>query len=195
MKVKTKYLIPLLLPFSMMSQPVLAGDKLPAEPFATEAKFSVGNDVLQMKSAIATVEPRLGAPGYSWVRIYFYSFLPDSDDIAEIRSGSTASMDKKVSGLSGKDVIAYNHSNAVIQLTVDKDYKVWQMDMSVPGHTCTIAPYDADVKKIVQSYKIDGKSISLKSHGSYLCDMSMVKLPNVANTLDVDINEPLIAKK
>ena len=195
MKVKTRLLIPVLLPLSMLGHPAMADEKLTPESFTTNAKISVGADALQMKSAIATTEPRLGAPGYSWVRIHLYSFLPDSSDMTDIRNGSTASMDKKVSSLVGKDVTAYNHSNAVIQRTVDKDYKVWQMDVAVPGHTCTIAQSDEDVKRMVQSYKIDGKSVAIKSHGSYVCDMAMVKLPNVAYALDVDVRDPLIKVK
>ena len=42
--------------------------------FHTDAKFSVNDVAMSLSTAIATVEPRRGAPGYSWLRITFYSF-------------------------------------------------------------------------------------------------------------------------
>jgi hypothetical protein len=42
--------------------------------FSTKAKFSAGQTAMSLSTAVATIEPRLGAPGYSWVRIYFIRF-------------------------------------------------------------------------------------------------------------------------
>ena len=57
-------------------------------------------------------------------------------------------------------------SNGVIQLTVDKDFKVTRVDMAVPGHTCTIAPFEPERKNFLQTYQFDGKNLKLKSKGS-----------------------------
>jgi hypothetical protein len=48
----------------------------------------------------------------------------------------------------------YNTSRAVLQLTLDKDFKVWQLDMAVPGYTCSVAPFETDVKKALQSFQV-----------------------------------------
>lgn len=138
------------------------------DSFGTSAEFAVDQNHLSLSSVIATVEPRLGAPGYSWVRIHFYSFLPAADDLIGIAKGDLTSMDKKWEKLADRHDNSYNVSNAFIQLTVDRDYKVWQADMAVPGHGCTIAPFEKDVKSFLQDYRFDGKNLRLKSKGS-LC--------------------------
>jgi hypothetical protein len=161
--------------------------------FHTNANFSVENNAMSLSTAVATIEPRLGAPGYSWLRIYFYSFPVAADDLAGILKGQTGSMDKKWNSKASnpKD---YNNSRAVIQLSVDKSSKVWQVDMSVPGHTCTIAPFEQDVKTFLQSYQFDGKNLKLKSKGSYVCDMKFMGIPNQKFSWDIDLNTVVFEK-
>src|SRR5258706_6291651 len=50
--------------------------------FGTKAKFSVDQTAMSLTTAVATIEPRNGAPGYSWVRIHFYSFPLTAEDVA-----------------------------------------------------------------------------------------------------------------
>ncbi len=168
---------------------------IPIDPstFKTSATFSVDNSVSSLTTAIATIEARRNAPGYSWVRINFYSFPPTAEDLAGAQKGSVESMDKKWMKKSSnpKD---YNSSNAVIQLTVDRDFKVTQVDMAVPGHTCTIAPFEQDVKNFLQSYQFDGKNFRLKSKGSYVCDMKFMGIPNQKFGWDIDLSIPVFEK-
>lgn len=168
----------------------------PVDPgtFITSAKFSVDTTVMTLSSAVAIIEPRLGAPGYSWLRITFYSFPLTPDDVAGVTSGNIDSMEKKWNKLASnsKD---YSTSHAVIQLSVDASFKVWQVDMSVPGHTCTIAPFEPDVKKFLQTYDFDGKKLKLKSKGSYVCDMKFMGIPNQKFAWDMDLNLPVFQKK
>ncbi len=172
-------------------------DSLPLTPdsFGTRAQFAVDNNHLSLSSAIATIEPRLGAPGYSWVRIHFYSFPPAAGDMAGIARGDVDSMDKRATKLADKHDNSYNVSKATIQLSVDKDSKVWQADMFVPGHGCTIAPFEKDVKSFLQDYKFDGKILRLKSKGSYVCDMKSMKITDQTFTWDIDLNIPVYEKK
>jgi hypothetical protein len=88
----------------------------------------------------------------------------------------------------------YNSSNAVIQPTVDKQFKVWQVDMAVPGHTCTIAPFEQDVKNFLQNYQFDGRNLKLKSKGSYVCDMKFMGIPNQKFGWDIDLSIPVFEK-
>ena len=174
--------------------PALSGSA-PIDPnsFHTHANFSVDNDAMSLSTAVATIEPRLGAPGYSWLRIYFYSFPVAADDVASVMKGDTGSMERKRTQKASnpKD---YNASRAVIQLSVDQNFKVWQVDMSVPGHACTIAPFEPDVKAFLQEYQFDGKNLRLKSNGSYVCDMKSMGIPNQKFSWDIDLNTAVFEK-
>jgi hypothetical protein len=167
----------------------------PVDPnsFLTKASFSVDNNAMSLSTAVATIEPRLGAPGYSWLRISFYSFPVTADDIAGVIKGDTSSMDKKWNQKASnpKD---YNSSYAVIQLSVDENSKVWQVDMSVPGHACTVAPFEPNVKTFLQDYQFDGKNLRLKSKGSYVCDMKFMGNANQTFSWDIDLNTPVFQK-
>jgi hypothetical protein len=160
---------------------------------AAKAKFSVDDAASSLVSAVATVEARRGAPGYSWLRIYFYAFPPDADDIAGAMKGSVQSMERKWQATSVRPS-EYNTSHAVIQLTIDKDARITQVDMSIPGHTCTIAPFEPDVRKFAQDYRFDGGRLQLKAKGAHLCDMAFMRIPNQNFVWDVDVDIPVFAK-
>jgi hypothetical protein len=161
--------------------------------FHTSASFSVDGNAMSLSTAVATIEPRLGAPGYSWLRISFYSFPVAAEDIPAVTKGDTSSMDKKRKNMASnpKD---YNNSYAFLQLSVDKDSRVWQVDISVPGHGCTVAPFEKDVKNFLQEYQFDGKKLRLKSKGSYECDMKSMGIPNQKFGWDVNLNTPVFQK-
>lgn len=160
---------------------------------AAKAKFSVDDAASSLVSAVATVEARRGAPGYSWLRIYFYAFSPDADDIAGAMKGSVQSMERKWQATSVRPS-EYNTSHAVIQLTIDKDARITQVDMSIPGHTCTIAPFEPDVRKFAQDYRFGGGKLQLKAKGARLCDMAFMRIPNQNFAWDIDVDIPVFAK-
>jgi hypothetical protein len=168
---------------------------IPIDPstFKTTATFSVDNSASSLSTAIATLEARRGAPGYSWVRINFYAFPPAAEDLAAAEKGNLESMEKKRMKKFG-DTRDYNSSNAVIQLTVDKVFKVTQVDMAFPGPTCTIAPFEDEVKSFLQSYQFDGKNLKLKSKGSYVCDMKFLGIPNQNFGWNIDLSIPVFEK-
>ena len=148
---------------------------------------------MRLTSVAATIEPRPGAPGYSWLRIHFYSFPFTAADIAGAVKGRLESMDARWTkkAINPKD---YNHSNAVIQLGVDKAFKVWQIDMSVPGHSCTIAPDERGVKSALQEYRFDGQHLRLESKGSFVCEMNTPGVPNRRFGWDLDLDIPVFQK-
>jgi hypothetical protein len=172
-----------------------SGDQNKPDPkaFETHAVFSIDNDAMTLTSVAATIEPRPGAPGYSWVRMNFYSFKFTAADMAGAVKGSVASMDARWTNLAGNPKV-YNHSNGVIQLGVDKNFKVWQIDMSVPGHACTVAPYERDVKSALQEYRFDGSRLRLKSQGSFVCDFKSPGVPNRRFGWDLDLDVPVFRK-
>jgi hypothetical protein len=161
--------------------------------FQTHAVFSIDDDAMSLASVAAAIEARPNVPGYSWLRINFYSFPFTASDMAAAVKGHVESMDRKWKNMAGtpKD---YNHANAVIQLSVDKDLKIWQVDMAVPGHSCTIAASERDVKSILQEYRFDGRRLRLKSKGSFVCDMKSLGIPNRRFGWDLDLDVPVFQK-
>jgi hypothetical protein len=157
------------------------------DSFSSNAKFSVNGEVFSVSSAVAFVEPRSVAPGYAWLRIYFYPFPITAEDITGVTDRATEAVQKKWNS-------KRNQWHAAIQLTLDKEFKVWQVDMSVPGHTCTIAYLEPDLKSFLQDYHFDGKGLKLKSKGSHLCDMKSLGMPNQKFDWEVDLNTAVFEK-
>ena len=71
---------------------------------------------------------------------------------------------------------------------MDKNFIVGQVDMSVPGHSCTITPFQQDFKNFLQNYQFDGRKLRLKSKGPYVCDMRYMGIPNQQFDWDIDLN-------
>jgi hypothetical protein len=163
--------------------------------FGTSAKFSVDNNDMSLSTAVATIEARRGAPGYSWIRIHFYSFPLTAEDVVAVTNGNIESMEKRWRELYKPNMPNEYKKNAVIQLSVDDKFQVGQVDMSVPGHACTIAPFEPDVKKFLQSYQYDGKNLKLKSKGSYVCDMKFMGIPNQKFSWDINLNVPVFRRR
>ena len=161
--------------------------------FDTTAKFSVDRNVLSLSTGIATIEPRQGAPGYTWLRIGIYSFPVTAEDIPGVMNGNIESMDRKWKK-KASNPSDYNTANAVIQLSVDGNFKIGQVDMAVPGHTCTIAPFEQDVRSFLQDYQFDGKRLKLKSKGSYVCDMKFMGIANQTFGWEIDLDTPVFEK-
>jgi hypothetical protein len=183
----------ILLAFCLAAEALSGARSIEPGSFHTNANFSVNNTAMALSTAIATIEPRLGAPGYSWLRINFYSFPVEASDVAGILKGDVSSMDKKRRAKES-NVEEYNKSYAMIQLSVDRNAKVWQVDMSVPGHGCTIAPFERDVTGFLQAYEFDGENLKLKSKGSYVCDMKSLGIPNQTFDWDIDLNARVFPK-
>lgn len=174
---------------------VAAGHPTPLDPgsFKTNARFSVDNAAMTLSSVVATIEPRPNASGYSWVQVTFYSFPLTAEDVAGVAKGDAESLERKLNRLEN-DATKYNTSHAEIQLTVDRAFKVWQVDMSVPGHACTIAPWEQDVRNFLQEYNFDGAKLRLKSKGSYVCEMKAAGIPDQKFGWQFDVNIPVFEK-
>jgi hypothetical protein len=151
--------------------------------FTTKARFSSGATSLSLSTAVATIEPRLAAPGYRWLRVHFYAFPLTPADVAAVTKGNIEPLDRRWKSNAGNPA-KYNVSNAVLQFGVDKDGKVWQIDLSVPGHTCTIAASDKEAKALLQDYRFDGTRLRLKTAGAHACERL---------AWDVDLTVPVFA--
>ena len=81
---------------------------------------------------------------------------------------------------------------AVLQLTVDKNRTVWQIDLSLPGHTCTIAASDRDARNALQEFQFDGSRLRVKGKGSHDCDMTSRQVPSQRFEWDIDFETSVI---
>lgn len=161
--------------------------------FNVSAKLFAGDRTISLGNGVAILQARRGAPGYSWLRIYLYSFPLTAEDVASARNGSVEPMERKWNK-KASNPDDYNNSHGVIQLTVDKDFKVWQVDMTVPGYGCTIAPFPKDVEAFLQSYRFDGRNLKLTSKGSYVCGTA-VNVPKQTLGWDINLDLPVFKKK
>jgi hypothetical protein len=139
------------------------------------AKFSVDGVRSVALATLVTVQPRNGAPAYSWLRVYFYSSATAAD---------------RAKASSPRDLTKTNWS-AVLQLTVDKAGTVWQVDLSLPGHTCTIAASDGEARDVLQMFQFDEKRVRIRGQGSHVCDMRSLKMADQAFEWDVDLDVPV----
>ena len=139
------------------------------------ARFSVDGVTSVPTVTLATAQPRNGAQEYSWLRIFFYSAATAAD---------------RAKASNPRDLTKTNWS-AVLQLTVDKGGTVWQVDLSLPGHTCTIAASDGEARGLLQVFRYDGKSVRLRAQGSHVCDMRSLRTANRTFEWDVDLDVPV----
>jgi hypothetical protein len=142
------------------------------------ATFSVDGVATVSSTVVATVQPRSGAPGFSWLRIYFYPSALSVSDASGAAAGRVDSIKAKW--------------NAVLQLTVGQDRRVWQVNLSLPGHTCTIAESDRDANKALQQFQFDGTHLRLKTDGSHVCDMKFMGIPDQTFRWTVDLPSSIV---
>jgi hypothetical protein len=141
------------------------------------ARFRVEGVTSTPSTVVATIEPRLGAPGYRWLRVYFYSSLSATERAQVERGGSAASR---------------SHWAAALQFSLDTQSTIWQVDLAVPGHTCTIAASDVDAKKAVQVFQLENGRLSLTAKGVHVCDMKSLGIPNQTFEWDVNVATPVV---
>jgi hypothetical protein len=147
---------------------------------AQTATFRVEGVTITPSTVVATIEPRLGAPGYRWLRVYFYSSLTAAERAQAERGGSEAFR---------------THWAAVLQFSLDQQSTIWQVDLAVPGHTCTIAESNVAAKKAVQAFRLDDGRLSLTAKGLNVCDMKSLGIPNQTFEWDVNITTPVFERR
>lgn len=84
------------------------------------------------------------------LKVTFYCFPLAPDDMAGVTRGNRTSLEERWNETSSSPR-DYNASHAVIRLSVDASFKVRQVDMSVPGPTCTIVSSEQDAKNFLQT--------------------------------------------
>ena len=167
---------------ALLALAALAGQAAGPAAFHTAAHFSAGHTQLSLSTAVATIQPRPGTPGYSWLRVSFYAFPLTAEDVGSVTQGRTDILEARWRRTSSNPAV-YNVSHAQLQLGIDdNDKKIWQIDESVPGYSCTIAASDRDAATLVQDYHFDGKTLRLKTRAANLC---------LGLGLDVDVTVPV----
>ena len=147
---------------------------------AQTSRFGVDGKTTSPSTMVATIQPRTAAPGYSWLRIYFYSSSLTASERANATKGDVESIRTGWA--------------AVLQLTLDKNATVWQIDLSLPGHTCTIAASDRDAKNVLQEFHFDGTRLRVKGKGFHDCDLTSLRIPNQRFEWDMNFETSVITK-
>jgi hypothetical protein len=164
------------------------------QTFRTSARFSVDSDELRLKAAVALSEPHAHFGTFSWVRVYFYAFDLTAADVSSLSHGSVDGLERRRMQLSsgGPDL---NHSRAVLHLLIDKDSKLSNASLEVPGLTCTIMVDASTAASAVQTYQNDGRQLQVKAKGASVCDLTAVKGGRRPITWDVDVNIPIFGAR
>jgi hypothetical protein len=134
---------------------ILAQEPAPApETFHTAARFSVDSDVLRFRTAVAFTEPHARDNTSSWIRIYFYAFDLTAADVIGLSHGTMDGLElhRKQPSPGGPDV---NHSRAALHFLLDKDSKLSNASLEVPGLTCTIVVEASTATTAVQTFRFD----------------------------------------
>jgi hypothetical protein len=147
---------------------------------AQSAQFAVDGLTSVTPTVVATVEPRAGAPGSSWIRMYFYSF-----ELTPIQRQMAAT---------GRDPSLLRRWEAILQITVDPNNTVSAMDLALPGRPCAVAQTGQDAARAVQRFEFDGARLQLKSKAFSICDLKVEGVPSQRFEWDLTLDTPVVAR-
>lgn len=147
---------------------------------AQSARFAADDLTRVTPTVVATVEPRAGAPGSSWIRMYFYS-----RDLTPIQRQQAAT---------GRDPSLLRNWEAILQVTVDPNGDVSGMDLTLPGRVCAVVLTNQDAKRAVQRFEFDGRRLRLTSRAFSICDLKVEDVPSQRFEWDVMLDMPVVAR-
>lgn len=147
---------------------------------AQSARFAVDDLTRVTPSVVATVEPRAGAPGSSWIRMYFYSI-----ELTPIERYLAAT---------GRDPGLLRNWETILQITVDPNGAVSAMDLALPGRPCAVAQTSQDAARAVQHFEFDGARLRLKSKAFSICDLKVEGVPSQRFEWDLTLDTPVVAR-
>ena len=147
---------------------------------AQSARFAVDDLARVTPTVVATVEPRAGVAGASWIRLYFYA--------------SELTSTQRQMAATGRDPELLRSWDAILQLTVDANATVSEMDLALPGYVCGVVQTGRDVAIAVQHFQFDGTRLRLKSRAYSVCDRKVEGVPSQRFEWDVDLDTAVIPR-
>ncbi len=144
------------------------------------AHFTVDDLTRVTPAVVATVEPRPGAPGSSWIRMYFYSF-----ELTPVERQLAAT---------GRDPDLLRNWEAILQITVGPNGTVSAMDLALPGRPCAVVQTGQDAAKAVQHFDFNGGRLQLKSKAFSICDLKVEGVPTQRFEWDLTLDTPVVAR-
>jgi hypothetical protein len=147
---------------------------------AQSARFAVDDLTRVTPTVVATVEPRAGAPGSSWIRMHFFSI-----DLTPQQRQMAAT---------GRDAALLRNWEAILQITVDPQGSVSALDLALPGHPCAVAQTSQDAVLAVQHFEFDGARLRLKSRAFSICDWKVEGVPSQRFEWDVNVDTPVAVR-
>ena len=147
---------------------------------AQSAWFAVDDLTRVTPTVVATVEPRAGSPGSSWIRMYFYSV-------------ELTSQQRKMAA-TGRDPALLRNWEAILQITVDPNGSVSAMDLALPGRPCAVVQTSQDAARAVQHFEFTGARLRLTSKAFSICDLKVEGVPSQRFEWDVTVDTPVVAR-
>ncbi len=147
---------------------------------AQSARFAVDDLTRVTPTVVATVEPRAGVPGSSWIRMYFYSF-------------ALTPIERQIAAL-GRNPSLLRNWEAILQITVGSNGTVSAMDLALPGRPCAVVQTDRDAKLAVQQFEFDGARLRLRSRAFSICDPRVEDVPSQRFEWDLALDTPVVAR-
>ena len=166
------------------------GDSIDPTSFETKATISRNDDLKFFVSAISAIEKHpLYSPEWSRLVIRFYPFELDGDDIKNITLDKLELIRKKRYIYTEYNTELVNstiyNNYAELYLNIDRQFKVGQIDISVPGYSCTVAYTQKDIDDFLQEFKLDVDTVNLSSKGSAVCPRNF---KNISFSWDIELN-------
>ena len=127
-----------------------------------KAYLLVDGEKRTFRSGFVVERKHRGGNDYRQFVIHLYSFQLSEDQLAKARVGDFSLIDSQV------HEEGYNISRARVVLAVYKRKEIHQMDVSFPGHECTVKHYMKE-KPPIELFEVESTWVSFKDRGSFDC--------------------------
>lgn len=149
----------------------------------------IGDQAHTAVSALAWIEehPAFGA-GYHRLTIGFYPFQLTKQQTAAAAAGNYQPIEDRVTA----DSFSVDYKSHVrVFLNIYEGNKVGHVDITLPGSSCTVTPFQNQVPGFLQDYLFEGRRLRLKSRGSFVCFAMFPEIPNQTYQWEFDVELPV----
>lgn len=155
----------------------------------TEARFSADGNTHSTVSALAWRRVReYGGDEFRVYVIGFYPFPLSEQQFEAAKAGDYQPIEEQVT----EDYYSADYSSSVkIIILVGEDDEVLQVDMSLPGYTCTIAPFEEEIEAFFQDFRLENDRLRLSSKGSIECLKGYTEPPHTLYEWKFDVDLPV----
>ena len=166
-----------------------------AQGAGTPATFSVDGHDMRLRSAVAIASAHPNAGHYSTLAIYFYAFAVAPAQLAAVSSTGRIDVLEARREQQKPGEPDRNHSRAVLNLLLDRNARLTNASLEVPGLTCTIVVDEPSAPDAIQLYENDGHHVRIHARGTKTCDMTNIGGGKHPMSWDVDATVPVFTER